>query len=225
MSEREYSLSSSNQPTSHEILALSETVAFLIGPTGSPWERRQTLESLKKSLSEEAAECIESIDHGDNEEIADELGDLLMNCVFIAQVAQKEGRFPWYEPFLRANQKMIRRLPHMFLPTGPKQLTEEEALQQWEEIKAQEKERKPARRLSQEIPPSLPTLSRLQKLIKKIASDEINNTQESSQHLIDHGDHIQKALYTLVTEANKIGIDLEERARALFYSLKREIDS
>lgn len=116
-----------------------ETIALLRGENGCPWDRKQTHESLKECLVEETGEVLEAIDHKDDENLCEELGDVLLQVVMHAQIAAEEGRFTIEDVINGVNDKMIRRHPHVF---GDVKIgSVEEGLNLWEEIKKQEKKK------------------------------------------------------------------------------------
>ena len=121
-----------------------EVIARLRAPDGCPWDRAQTHMSLKKPCIEEAAEVICGINileqTGDPDNLKEELGDLLMQVVFHAQIAEEEGLFTMDDVIQTVIDKMIRRHPHVF---GDAKVTSpEESLALWNAIKKQEKEAK-----------------------------------------------------------------------------------
>jgi nucleoside triphosphate diphosphatase len=111
-------------------------IARLRAPGGCPWDREQTHASLKPMTIEEAYEVLEAIDEGDDEELAGELGDLLLQVVFHAQIAADEGRFDVGDVIQRVRDKMVRRHPHVF--GGETAGTSGEVLRNWEAIKEAE---------------------------------------------------------------------------------------
>jgi tetrapyrrole methylase family protein/MazG family protein len=115
---------------------LVNLISRLRAPGGCPWDRQQTHQSLKPMLLEEAYEVIEAIDEGDQEELIDELGDLLLQVVFHSQIAAEENRFTIAEVIERVSSKMVRRHPHVF--GQEKAETANEVLRNWEELKAAE---------------------------------------------------------------------------------------
>jgi len=119
-----------------EFAELVGLIARLRAPGGCPWDREQTHESLKPMLLEEAYEVIEAIDDGNDEELVGELGDLLLQVVFHADLAGEENRFTIADVIKRISAKMIRRHPHVF-GDDPAQ-TSGEVLRNWEAIKAAE---------------------------------------------------------------------------------------
>jgi tetrapyrrole methylase family protein/MazG family protein len=116
--------------------AFVELIARLRAPGGCPWDREQTHESLKPMTIEEAYEVLEAIDDGDAAELAGELGDLLLQVVFHAQIAAEAGRFDVAAVIERVADKMIRRHPHVF---GDAQARDaDDVLRSWEALKARE---------------------------------------------------------------------------------------
>jgi MazG family protein len=116
-----------------------ELIARLRAPGGCPWDREQTHETLKAMTIEEAYEVVEAIDHGD-EELASELGDLLLQVVFHADIATGRGAFKIDDVIARVADKMVRRHPHVF--AGHDADTPEKVLRTWESIKQAERRAK-----------------------------------------------------------------------------------
>jgi MazG family protein len=115
-------------------------IARLRAPGGCPWDREQTHRSLKPMTIEEAYEVLEAIDRGDDEHLAAELGDLLLQVVFHAQIAADEGRFDIAQVLERVSAKMVRRHPHVF-GNNPA-ATSSEVLKNWEALKRAERAQK-----------------------------------------------------------------------------------
>jgi tetrapyrrole methylase family protein/MazG family protein len=114
-----------------------ELIARLRAPGGCPWDREQTHESLKPMTLEEAYEVVEAIDRGDDQELAGELGDLLLQVVFHAQLATEGGRFTIADVIQRVLDKMVRRHPHVFADHPA--ATPGEVLRNWEALKEEER--------------------------------------------------------------------------------------
>jgi tetrapyrrole methylase family protein/MazG family protein len=112
----------------------------LRSPDGCPWDRKQTFETIKGYLLEETYEVMEAIDHRDWPHLAEELGDLLLQPVFLAQMASEEGFFTISVALDEINQKLVRRHPHIF--GDSKAATAEEVKERWDEIKKEEKSAK-----------------------------------------------------------------------------------
>ena len=114
--------------------------ARLRAPNGCPWDREQTHQSLRTYLIEEAYEVLEALDSGGDPKFAEELGDLLLQVVFHAQIAREEGRFNIGDVIREIQEKMVRRHPHVF---GKKRARDAaEVLKNWEQIKAEERKGK-----------------------------------------------------------------------------------
>ncbi|WP_428897135.1 XTP/dITP diphosphohydrolase/tetrapyrrole methylase family protein / MazG family protein [Parelusimicrobium proximum] len=120
---------------------LLKTTKTLLGPNGCPWDKKQTHLSLIKNMREETEEAIAAIEKGDSENLREELGDVLLQVLFHANLAEKDGKFTIEDVCEELNAKLIRRHPHVFGNVKPAE-NEEEALARWREIKAQEKKNK-----------------------------------------------------------------------------------
>jgi tetrapyrrole methylase family protein / MazG family protein len=143
---------------------LCEVIAKLRSPEGCPWDRLQTLATIKPYTLEETYELLEAIDSGDNAAIAEELGDLLLQVVLDAQIAADERRFDLIDVIEGITRKMIDRHPHVFGDAEAK--TAADVSQHWEKAKANEKQRES---VLEGIPADLPQLARAAKLSKKAA--------------------------------------------------------
>ncbi len=115
-----------------------ELIARLRAPGGCPWDREQTHESVKPMTIEEAYEVAHAIDEKDDDELAGELGDLLLQVVFHANIAQERGAFDLVRIIERVSEKMVRRHPHVF--GQDEAATSGDVLRSWEAIKARERE-------------------------------------------------------------------------------------
>lgn len=145
---------------------LMDIMRRLRAPGGCPWDAEQSHESLKRYLLEEAYEVIEAIDGNDSAHLKEELGDLLLQPVFHAAIAEENGDFTMDEVLEAISEKLVRRHPHVF---GDEVIESSAAqVENWEKIKTQEKgvERKSA--LSG-IPPHLPALMQAHKITEKAA--------------------------------------------------------
>ena len=112
----------------------------LRAPDGCPWDRKQTAESMRKSLLEEAQEAVDAIDNKDDENLAEELGDVLLVVAMITLIKEEEGKFAMSDVLAGVNEKLIRRHPHIF--GDAKASTPEEVLKLWNQVKAEEKKKK-----------------------------------------------------------------------------------
>jgi tetrapyrrole methylase family protein / MazG family protein len=121
---------------------LVELQARLRAPKGCPWDIEQTHLSLRTYLIEEAYEVLEALESGDDAKFAEELGDLLLQVVFHAQIAAEEGRFTAADVVSEIHQKMVRRHPHVFGEKSARNAAE--VLKNWEQIKVEERRAKSA---------------------------------------------------------------------------------
>jgi uncharacterized protein YabN with tetrapyrrole methylase and pyrophosphatase domain len=146
---------------------LLRVMARLRSPTGCPWDREQSHRTLRRHAIEEVYELIDAIEAGDDHELAEELGDLLMQVVFHCQLARERGAFDFDEVCRRLVSKLIRRHPHVFGKTKVKSV--EEVWANWEKIKHAEKHgtRHARHSVLDGIPRHLPALLRAEKLVKK----------------------------------------------------------
>ena len=120
---------------------LVQTVATLRGPEGCPWDKKQTHESLIKCLQNESQELIDAIINHDDENMKEELGDVLLQVLMNAQIAQEEGKFSIQDVIVYLDEKLHRRHPHVF-GDHAKAASPEEALAVWREMKKKEREGK-----------------------------------------------------------------------------------
>ena len=153
-----------------EIQRLVEVMRRLRAPDGCPWDRVQTHVSLKKNLIEEAAEFLDAIDEKDDAHMKEELGDLLMQAVLHAVIAEERNAFNFEDVAHDITEKMIRRHPHVFGDKKAESADDVQAL--WQKVKKEEKEEKngqlPTSVLAR-IPHSLPGLMRAEKMQRKAA--------------------------------------------------------
>ena len=143
---------------------LVETVARLRAPGGCPWDREQTMASIKPYTLEETHEVLEAIDSGVDADIVEELGDLLLQVVLHSQIAADEGRFDLIPVIDGISEKLIRRHPHVF--SNVKAETPGQVVENWEQIKKREKQRES---LLSGVPNSMPALSRASRISEKAA--------------------------------------------------------
>jgi MazG family protein len=151
---------------------LKATIARLRAPDGCPWDQEQTHASLVRCLIDEVSELIETIDRGDLPHMREELGDVLIQVVFHAQLAAEAGAFTLEDVAREVNEKLVRRHPHVF-GTG-KLGTSDEVLVQWEQIKAQEKKHGPvASGVFKDLPGRLPALMFAEAVWKQIVKKSL----------------------------------------------------
>jgi nucleoside triphosphate diphosphatase len=148
---------------------LLDIMARLRDPeTGCPWDREQTFASIAPYTVEEAYEVADAIERADYAELRDELGDLLLQVVFHARMAEESGRFDFTAVVDAIVEKMIRRHPHVFADEHVASAADQQV--RWEEIKAAEQSARPASAsLLDDVPVALPALTRAVKLGKRAA--------------------------------------------------------
>jgi MazG family protein len=144
---------------------LVEIMERLRAPGGCPWDREQSFETLKKYLLEESYEVMDAIDAQDWEGLKEELGDLMLQPVFLAQMASEEKLFDISDSLHAITSKLIRRHPHVFGDGDAK--TADDVTRKWDEIKATEKPR--PKGLLASVPRSVPALVEAQQIAKKAA--------------------------------------------------------
>jgi MazG family protein len=146
------------------LLDLVRVMARLRGPGGCPWDHEQTHRTLARHLLEETHEVLDAIDADDPARLRDELGDVLLQVVFHAQMAAEEGTFDVDDVAQATVEKLIRRHPHVF---GEVHVSgADEVLVNWEQIKAEETGEQP---VEDDIPPTLPALARASKVQRRAA--------------------------------------------------------
>jgi len=156
-----------------EFTRLVEIVARLRAPDGCPWDREQTIDTLKRYVLEETYEVLDAIDRHDHDALREELGDFLFEAVFVAEIEQSQGHFSIADSVKSIADKLVRRHPHVFARhTGTEALeTADQVRTRWEEIKTEERGRtaKPKTLLSG-IPITLPALLRAYQIGARAAS-------------------------------------------------------
>jgi tetrapyrrole methylase family protein/MazG family protein len=197
---------------------LRAVIAQLRNPAGGcPWDLEQTHESLKRFLLEEAYEAVDALDEGEPSRLAEELGDLLMQVVLHAQVAEDEGTFVIEDVIASITQKLVRRHPHVF---GDVQVSgAEDVLRNWETLKQDERGDAP---LLDAVPKAMPALAQAQSVQGRAAKAGLVTDQPSSadaaariQNLLADGDAeaFGDALFALVAIARELRVDAEEALR------------
>jgi tetrapyrrole methylase family protein/MazG family protein len=174
----------------NELYRLVDVMKRLRSPGGCPWDREQTHESLKPYLLEEAYEVLSAIDMHDDEELKEELGDLLLQIVFHAQLADEENRFSIDDVAESIVKKLIRRHPHVF--SEVKVNGSEEVLQNWEKIKKDEGKKSAL----DGVPPTLPALlkaRRVQEKAKRVGFDW-DNAEGAFEKVVEEVNELKKAI-------------------------------
>ena len=175
---------------------LKNIIVTLRGENGCPWDKVQTHQSIKKSLIEECYEAIDALDNGTDKDFANELGDVLLQVVFHARMAQERGAFDFDDILYEICTKLISRHTHVF--GEDKAGNEEEALYNWEKNKKKEKGLLSNTEVLLDVPNYLPSLMRAQKLIKK--AKDFDYEEKDTQKLYCD---IQKVLLDIKEEENE----------------------
>ena len=140
-----------------------EIMAQLRSPEGCPWDKEQTHQTLTRCLIEEVSETLEAIDDEDMELLEEELGDLLLQVVFHAQIAKENGSFDMEDVARGISDKLIRRHPHVFGDEKGTIKKAEQVVDRWEQVKAEEKRSKgddfQKNSIFKKLPPAFPLCS------------------------------------------------------------------
>jgi uncharacterized protein YabN with tetrapyrrole methylase and pyrophosphatase domain len=205
---------------------LLETMHRLRGPNGCSWDAVQTPQSLLPYLLEEACEVIEAVEAGDPAAIVDELGDLLLQIVFLAEIFAERGLFDFADVATAINGKLLRRHPHVFATPQTNHANSPEALaQQWEELKQLERAAHPTadQHPLGTLPGTLPALQRAQKLVARARRKGVSVDRRplNPRANAEADDLLGEQLFTLVRQADAIGVDAES---ALRRTVRRVLD-
>ena len=219
-------------PSGAPVEDLLEIMRALRDPeTGCPWDLRQDFDSIVPFTIEETYELAAAIASGDPAQIRDELGDVLFQVVFYAQIASERSLFDFTDVADGISEKLVRRHPHVFDAAGEGPITEAEVKARWEAIKEQERSRKNQNGTLDDIPLALPSLSRAQKLQKRAAGvgfdwsdldgvfakvdEEIGELKEAAQALDAAAveDEMGDIFLAMVNLARHLGVDAEAALR------------
>ncbi len=217
------------------LLDLLRVMARLRRPGGCPWDAEQTHASLARHLLEETHELLEAIETGDDERMRDELGDVLLQVVFHAQIAADDGRWDIDDVAEGLVAKLVHRHPHVFGDTVVGGA--DEVLVNWEKLKAEEAGERPI--VDDGIPASLPALARAAKVQRRAAGwgfewrsaasalgglreevDELAAAEGSDQAEQEVGD----VLFATVALARKLGVDAESALRRTVRAFSRRYE-
>jgi uncharacterized protein YabN with tetrapyrrole methylase and pyrophosphatase domain len=192
---------------------LLSVMARLRSPTGCPWDREQDHQSLRLHAVEEVYELIDAIEAGDDHEMAEELGDLLLQVVFHCQLAKERGAFDFDHVARQITEKLLRRHPHVFGTTKVKSV--DEVWANWEKIKTHEKQGTARARPSalDGIPKHLPALMRAEKLVKKARKAHLLRQAGGRRSRASKG-ALARRLFDLARLAQSRGWSAEELLRA-----------
>jgi len=199
---------------------LQRTMARLRAPDGCPWDQEQTHATLVRCLIDEVSELIETIDHGDYPHMREELGDVLIQVVFHARIAEENGQFNFEDVAREINDKLVRRHPHVF-GTG-KLDTSDQVIAQWDAIKATEKKNGPVGGVStvfKALPPRLPALMFAEAVWKQIekkalpAEGIVDTDQVRALGRQIDAASLGRMLFELTAAAREKGLDPEGALR------------
>lgn len=209
---------------------------------GCPWDIQQTMSSLTRYTIEETYEVVDAIASGNSEDICDELGDLLFQIVFYAQIAKEEGDFTFDDVATAISDKMVRRHPHVF---ADEQVSGDELSAQWEKIKASEKAAKSCPdSFFASVPAELPALMYAQKLQKQCAKvgfdwpdvmpvlDKVKEEVDEIQQELDMPERnasrieeeIGDALFAMVNLARHCNVDADTALRNASVKFKHRFE-
>ena len=211
--------------------SLRKTIAALRAPGGCPWDREQTHASLTRCLIDEVSELLDTIDRLDRPHMREELGDVLMQVVFHAQIAEEDGHFDLEAVAAEANEKLVRRHPHVF-GEHAKLGTAADVIVKWEEIKAAEKKNGPAQsgRFKQ-LPPRLPALMYAEAVWKQIEKHNLPaEGVVDADAIAARADELDaatlgKQLFELVAACRRRGLDPEDALRIEADRVIRAVDA
>lgn len=206
-----------------ELVALQ---ARLRAPNGCPWDREQTHRSLKPFLIEEAYEALDAMESGDAKKFAGELGDLLLQIVFHAELAKEEAQFDITDVIRAVHTKMVRRHPHVFGIV--KARTSAQVLKNWEQIKAEERAAMAAngtRKAAQDsvlagVPRSLPALLEAYQLTRRAANVGFDweNIEGVMEKLSEETQELRRALEQSGAGKENAGNEIEEEIGDLLFA-------
>ena len=220
-----------------ELVQLMHT---LRSPGGCPWDREQTLTSLKPFLIEESYEVVDAIDRSDTIGLNEELGDFLLQAVFLAEITAESGSFDIYDAITAIHDKLVRRHPHVFAEVSA--TNAEEVLVNWEKLKNEERKAE-NKSLLAGVPQSLPALLRASRLTEKAARvgfdwrraddvfEKVDEELAETREAVASGDReavqeeIGDLLFTVANLARKLEINAEEALQAANRKFTRRFQS
>ncbi len=194
-----------SKQTRYDLDDLIRITAYLRAPDGCPWDKEQTHKSVRKCVIEEAYEVAEAIDCESDAMLREELGDLLFQAVFHAQLATERASFDFQDVVCDVAKKMVERHPHVFGEVKAENTAS--ALQTWDAQKRKEKKQKDTADAMNAVAKTLPSLMRAQKLIRKAKDTPCAVCGDASY---DTPEKIADALFHLCACANDLGLDCEQ---------------
>jgi MazG family protein len=231
---------------------LIEIMRTLRSPQGCPWDREQTLSSLRPHVLEETYELLDALDREDLPALREELGDFLYEAVFLAQIAEEAGHFSIGDAVQSITDKLIRRHPHVFTPEGRplaeahETMTSDAVVQKWEDLKAGERTMAgtPEKTILSGVPRTLPALLRayelssraaavgfdwvspgdvIEKIEEEIAELKAAAEQERDPRRVE--EELGDALFALTNLARKLGVEPEAALRMATDKFQQRFDA
>ncbi|HZB26189.1 MAG TPA: nucleoside triphosphate pyrophosphohydrolase [Vicinamibacterales bacterium] len=220
-----------------EFRQLVEIMKRLRGPDGCPWDREQTIASLRGFVLEEAYEVLDAIDRADHAALNGEIGDLIFEGVFLARIEEDDGYFAIADSVRAINEKLIRRHPHVFGSASAEERpaldTAGQVVEQWEQIKAREQAAAGEKRsLLKGVPRTMPALLRAHEIGARVAAvgfdwsasagvlDKIEEEVAELRSAVETGEGRERAeeemgdlLFSIANLARKLGIEPESALR------------
>jgi len=171
---------------------LFNIIKTLRSPEGCPWDREQTLYSLKNHFIEEAYELVDALDNRDINNIKEELGDLLLHIIIHSVIAEEDGYFTINEVIQEISEKLVRRHPHVFADTKVKNT--DEVMKNWESIKSEEGKKKKS--VFDGIPKGLPSVQQSQKIQKRASKKgfDWNSTEDCLKKVDEENSELKDAI-------------------------------
>ncbi len=226
---------------------LVQIMRRLRAPDGCPWDREQTIQTLRPFVLEETYELLDALDHEDYDAIRQELGDFLLEAVFLAQICDEDGRFSIGDSIRAISEKLIRRHPHVFEADGAERLTPRQVKEKWEDIKARERAHEGAKEktLLSGVPRTLPSLLRAYELSTRAATvgfdwvnaaDVVGKIEEEVKELREavasHGARSHEAeeelgdlFFAVANLARKMGVEPEAALRVANDKFQRRFEA
>ena len=199
-----------------ELDQLISTLELLRAPGGCPWDREQTHASLVRYLVEECFELVDAIEAGSDDDLAEELGDVLYQVLFHADIAAEAGRFTLEDVAERMRTKMVGRHPHVFGDVTAD--SADAVVQRWEEVKAVEKAHRTS--VLDGVPQGMPSLALADKLLGK--SEKVG-VRVAPVDVPETEDELGELLLAQVAGARSVGLDPERALRAALRKLQADV--
>lgn len=197
---------------------LVSVVDHLLGENGCPWDKKQTMKTIRSDVLEEVCELIEAIDLEDDHHIEEELGDLFFNVVFLSRLAEKENRTKMEKALNGIKEKLVRRHPHVFGTESIEGV--DELITRWDQIKLTEKGKEHRTSVLDGIPKGLPALARTQKVTKKMKSAKFEDLPKAHNLIFKDEEELGAYLASIVILAEIQGFDAEHALKNYLIGLE-----